>query len=234
MAETSTDQLISTNGEGKKIDPVITHCIFDLDAEVFAKFGITYTLQQWSHAIGIDQYEHFALLINETGINITIDEFQKERYEMNVKKYPFVKLMPGVMRLVTHLKKHRIPMAIASSSFRRSIIAKTSVNRELFKMFDNVTCGDEVKNLKPAPDLFLAAREAIGNPPTNQCLVFEDSIPGVKAAKNANMKVIWVPDPMVAELYPYNNSADEIIFSLNDFDPTKYGLPPFDEESSSA
>ncbi|CAG8771223.1 20592_t:CDS:2, partial [Gigaspora rosea] len=74
----------------------------------------------------------------------------------------------------------------------------------------------------------------IGNPPTNQYLVFEDSIPGVKAAKNANMNVIWVPDPMVTELYPDNNSADEIIFSLNGFDPTKYGLPPFDEESSSA
>ena len=59
-------------------------------------------------------------------------------------------------------------------------------------MFDNVTCGDDVKNLKPAPDLFLAAREAIGNPPTNQCLVFEDSINGIKAAKNANMKVSFI------------------------------------------
>ncbi|KAF0466025.1 HAD-like protein [Gigaspora margarita] len=246
---TSADQLILTNGEGKKIDPVITHCIFDLDglllnteqihyettSEMFAKcFGKTYTLQQWSHAVGIHQNESVASLINETGINVTVDEFQKERYEINVKKYPFAKLMPGVMRLVKHLKKHRIPMAIASNSFRRSVIVKTSVNIELFNMFDNVTCADDVKNLKPAPDLFLAAREAIGKPPTNQCLVFEDSIPGVKAAKNANMNVIWVPDPMVAELYPDINGADEIIFSLNDFDPTKYGLPPFVEESSSA
>ncbi|RIB30555.1 HAD-like domain-containing protein [Gigaspora rosea] len=142
--------------------------------------------------------------------------------------------MPGVMRLVKHLKKHRIPMAIASKSVRKFVNVKTSVNRELFNMFDNVTCGDDVKNLKPAPDLFFAAREAIGNPPTNQCLVFEDSINGIKAAKNANMKVIWVPNPMVAELYPDINIADEIIFSLNDFDPTKYELPPFDEESSSA
>ncbi|CAG8743255.1 14305_t:CDS:2, partial [Gigaspora rosea] len=175
-----------------------------------------------------------ALFINETGINMTVDEFHKERFEINLKKYPFAKLMPGVMRLVKHLKKHRIPMAIASKSVRKFVNVKTSVNRELFNMFDNVTCGDDVKNLKPAPDLFLAAREAIGNPPTNQCLVFEDSINGIKAAKNANMKVIWVPNPMVAELYPDINIADEIIFSLNDFDPTKYELPPFDEESSSA
>ncbi|RIB30562.1 HAD-like domain-containing protein [Gigaspora rosea] len=233
MAESSTDQLISTNGEGKKIDPVITHCIFDLDAEIFAKFGKTYTLKQWSSAIGLKNASA-TLFIKETGVNMTVDEFHKERYEINLKKYPFAKLMPGVMRLVKHLKKHRIPIAIATSSFRKFVNVKTSVNGELFKMFDNITCGDDVKNLKPAPDLFLAAREAIGNPPTNQYLVFEDSIPGVKAAKNANMKAIWVPNPMVAELYPDNNSADEIIFSLNDFDPTKYGLPPFDEESSSA
>ncbi|CAG8723150.1 24903_t:CDS:2 [Gigaspora margarita] len=233
MAKTSTDLLISTNGEGKNIDPVVTHCIFDLDAEMFAKFGKTYTLQQWSRAKGLKDGSA-AFFINETGINMTVDEFHKERYEINLKKYPFAKLMPGVMRLVTHLKKHRIPMAIASNSFRKFVNVKTSVNRELFNMFDNVTCGDDVKNLKPAPDLFLAACEAIGNPPTNQCLVFEDSIKGIKAAKNANMKVIWVPNPMVAELYPDINGADEIIFSLNDFDPAKYGLPPFDEESNSA
>ncbi|RIB30565.1 HAD-like domain-containing protein [Gigaspora rosea] len=207
---------------------------YETTSEMLAKFGKTYSLDQWSRTIGLYRDESAALLINETGINMTLDEFHKERNEINAKKYAFTKLMPGVMRLVKHLKKHRIPIAIASNSFRKSVNVKTSVDRELFNMFDNVTCADDVKNLKPAPDLFLAAREAIGNPPTNQCLVFEDSINGIKAAKNANMKVIWVPNPIVAELYPDINIADEIIFSLNDFDPTKYGLPPFDEESSSA
>ncbi|CAG8685687.1 25452_t:CDS:2 [Gigaspora margarita] len=201
---------------------------------MLAKFGKTYSLELWSRTVGLYRDESAAFLINETGIDMTLDEFHKERNEINVKKYPFSKLMPGVMRLVKHLKKHRIPMAIASNSFRKSVNIKISSNRELFNMFDNVICADDVKNVKPAPDLFLAAREAIGNPPVNQCLVFEDSINGIKAAKNANMKVIWVPNPMIAELYPENNIADERIISLNDFDPTKYGLPPFDEESSSA
>ncbi|CAG8829523.1 11305_t:CDS:2, partial [Gigaspora rosea] len=70
-----------------------------------------------------------ALLINETGINMTLDEFHKERNEIN--------------RLVKHLKKHRIPIAIASNSFRKSVNVKTSVDRELFNMFDNVTCADD-------------------------------------------------------------------------------------------
>ncbi|CAG8616495.1 16504_t:CDS:2, partial [Gigaspora margarita] len=175
------------------------------------------------------------LLINETGINMTADELRKERHEKNLKRFPFAKPMPGAMRLVKHLKKHRIPIAVATSSSRESFNIKASNNRELFDLFDNIICGDDanVKNGKPAPDIFLAAREGIGNPLTNQCLVFEDSIIGIKAAKNANMNVIWVPDPMIAELYPGKNGADEMIFSLNDFDPTKFGLPPFDEESDS-
>lgn len=249
MAETSTDRLTSTNVEGKNIGSVITHCIFDMDglllnteqiyyevtSEIFARFGKTYSLELRSRSLGLRQHESAVLLVNETGINMTADELRKERHENNLKRFPFAKPMPGAMRLVKHLKKHRIPIAVATSSSRESFNIKASNNRELFDLFDNIICGDDanVKNGKPAPDIFLAAREGIGNPPTNQCLVFEDSIIGIQAAKNANMNVIWVPDPMIAELYPGKNGADEMIFSLNDFDPTKFGLPPFDEESDS-
>ncbi|CAG8615516.1 6170_t:CDS:2, partial [Dentiscutata heterogama] len=204
--------------------------------EILARFGKTYSLELRSRSLGLRKYEFDVLLVNETGINMTADEFLKERYEKNFKRFPFAKPMPGAMRLVTHLKKHRIPIAVATSSSRESFNIKASNNRELFDMFDNITCGDDanVKNGKPAPDLFLVAREGIGNPPTKHCLVFEDSINGLKAAKNANMKVIWVPDPVIAELYPGKNGADEMIFSLNDFDPTTFGLPSFDEETGSA
>ncbi|CAG8524865.1 13300_t:CDS:2, partial [Racocetra fulgida] len=171
----------STTNEEKNIDTdetVITHCIFDMDAEILARFGKTYSLELRSRSLGLRQHE------------------------------------------------------VATSSSRESFNIKASNNRELFDMFDSITCGDDanVKNGKPAPDLFLAACEKMGNPPTNQCLVFEDSINGVKAAKNANMKVIWVPDPMIAEFFPSKNGADEMIFSLSDFEPAKFGLPPFVDE----
>ncbi|KAF0561738.1 HAD-like protein [Gigaspora margarita] len=205
MAETSTDRLTSTNVEGKNIGSVITHCIFDMDglllnteqiyyevtSEIFARFGKTYSLELRSRSLGLRQHESAVLLVNETGINMTADELRKERHENNLKRFPFAKPMPGAMRLVKHLKKHRIPIAVATSSSRESFNIKASNNRELFDLFDNIICGDDanVKNGKPAPDIFLAAREGIGNPPTNQCLVFEDSIIGIQAAKNANMNV---------------------------------------------
>jgi pseudouridine 5'-phosphatase len=59
---------------------------------------------------------------------------------------------------------------------------------------------------KPAPDMYLLALEAINasrepsSPPitTEECLVFEDSVPGVEAGRRAGMRVVWVPHPELA------------------------------------
>ncbi|KAG4305587.1 hypothetical protein PORY_001143 [Pneumocystis oryctolagi] len=107
---------------------------------------------------------------------------------------------------------------------------------------------------KPAPDIYLVSLDIINKeresknlePLTPQeCLVFgkyqfqrkthihnlslEDSIAGVQAGKSAGMRVVWVPDPLVLEYSKEKkkdiiSSIDEILFSLEDFDPKKYGL----------
>jgi len=56
-----------------------------------------------------------------------------------------------------------------------------------------VVCGDEVQNGKPAPDIFLAAAKKLEVEPQD-CLVFEDSDNGVKAAHKAGMTIILIPD----------------------------------------
>ena len=59
--------------------------------------------------------------------------------------------------------------------------------------FDAIVGGNEVINGKPAPDIFLLAAERLGVKPC-ECYVFEDSSNGIKAAYNAGMKPIGVPD----------------------------------------
>jgi len=83
---------------------------------------------------------------------------------------------------------------VATSSSRKNFKIKAVNNQELFKLFgDNITCGDDegIKNGKPSPDLFIAAWKKLGEPNLENVLVFEDSLNGIEAAKNAEMKVSW-------------------------------------------
>lgn len=77
---------------------------------------------------------------------------------------------------------------------------KIQHHSDIFSLFgENVTCSTDsgIKNGKPAPDIFLAAREKFGTdgeiPLVEKCLVFEDAYAGVEAARRAGMPTVWVP-----------------------------------------
>ncbi|PRQ28757.1 putative riboflavin kinase [Rosa chinensis] len=83
--------------------------------------------------------------------------------------------------------------------------------------------GDEVRSGKPSPEILLEAAKRLNIEPSS-CLVIEDSLPGVTASKAAGMEVVVVPSlPKQSHLY---TSADEVINSLLDLHPEKWGLPP--------
>lgn len=156
-------------------------------------------------------------------------------------------------RLLQHLKANGVPIAVATSSTRPKMMAKTKFHQELFELFDgHITCGDdaEIKRGKPAPDLFLAAREKFvveeQLPDVERCLVFEDALNGIEAARNAGMPTIWVPgkcpvtflsgilsrdysftDPNLRKLERPAGFVEpvETLNSLEEFNPEKYGLP---------
>ena len=100
-----------------------------------------------------------------------------------------------IQRLILHLHAHDIPIAVATSSTRTKLVLKTQAHTDLFALFDSITCAEDdgIAHGKPAPDLFLAARSKLGNPPAENCLVFEDATSGVEAARNAGMPAIWIP-----------------------------------------
>ncbi|KAG5512964.1 hypothetical protein RHGRI_038632 [Rhododendron griersonianum] len=85
---------------------------------------------------------------------------------------------------------------------------------------------DQVNAGKPSPDLFLEAAKQMGVDPVH-CLVIEDSLVGVKAAKAAGMKVVAVPSLQnAADQY---SNADSVLHSLLELQPELWGLPAFDD-----
>jgi mannitol-1-/sugar-/sorbitol-6-phosphatase len=93
--------------------------------------------------------------------------------------------VPGAMQVVRALQDH--PWAIVTSAWRTLAEARvTAADLPLPKVIVPV---DEIQNGKPDPEGFLRAAERLGVPP-GECLVFEDTRPGIEAGVNAGMKVV--------------------------------------------
>lgn len=98
----------------------------------------------------------------------------------------------GIPDLLEALRRQEVPMAVATSTDRNLAVQKLTTSG-LIEYFSTVVGGNEVSRGKPAPDIFLLAASRLGLQP-NECLVFEDSDAGVRAASAAGMRCIAVPD----------------------------------------
>lgn len=135
----------------------------------------------------------------------------------------------GAERLVNHLHKNGIPIAVATSSTQPSMELKTQKYKPFFQQFNHIVCGGtdpDVKQGKPHPDIFLvAANRFPDKPKPEQCLVLEDAPNGVTAARKANMQCVMVPDPHLDK--SLTTHATVVLGSLEDFNPEQFGLPAF-------
>jgi pseudouridine-5'-monophosphatase len=108
-----------------------------------------------------------------------------------------------------------VHIALATSSHEGNFKLKTDHLTEMFNVFpeERRVLGDDTRlkpgRGKPLPDIFLLALQSINDSlPENEtpitpeeCLVFEDSVPGVEAGRRAGMRVIWCPHPMLKKEY---------------------------------
>ncbi|KAJ0787911.1 putative riboflavin kinase [Helianthus annuus] len=183
--------------------------------------------------IGKTPLEAAAAIVEDYGLPLSKEDLLSEISPMfsdqtidMIARWCKLKALPGAYRLIKHLRGHGVQMALASNSPRDSIEKKISYHPTWKESFAAVVAGDEVKAGKPSPEIFLEAAKRLSVDPS-KCLVIEDSLPGVAAAKAADMEVVAVPSlPKQSHLY---TAADEVINSLLDLRPEKWGLPPFDD-----
>lgn len=151
---------------------------------------------------------------------ISQEEFAAQSTELQAEAFKHCKPLAGVETLLSKLKdaKPAIHMAVATSSMRRNFDIKTESMKEMFSVFaeDQIVVGDDPRvpkgRGKPLPDIYLVALQTINahirktTPDESavrpdECIVFEDSVPGVEAARRAGMRVVWCPHPGLLEEY---------------------------------
>lgn len=159
--------------------------------ETFAKRGINFTEADFKRGFGI---RNDAIIKNTLGEQLTPDEIEtiargkEATFRRIIGKD--VKPLPGALELLQALYDQGIRMAIASSTTIKNIrliIGSLGIK----KYFKAVVTGHDVTEGKPSPLVFLLAAKRLGAEPKN-CIVFEDAVAGVKAAKSAGMYCVAV------------------------------------------
>ena len=103
-----------------------------------------------------------------------------------------VPLKAGAIDLLNAIKNVKTPMAVATSTAHDQALQRLQ-SAGIAHYFDHVIGGDQVKQGKPNPEIYLQAASLLGYPPA-QCLALEDSHNGVIAALTAGMTVVQIPD----------------------------------------
>lgn len=208
--------------------------IFDLDGllldtepfylqattEVLARYGRELDPLVLRRHIGIPSVQTMRRLGEHYALEVSGEALNAERHALLEQLLPGAPPRPGAVELTRALKAGGVPIAVGTSSTRDTLVLKIVNHRDWIDGFDAVVTSDDVARGKPHPDIFLGAAERLGVAP-EACVVFEDARSGVEAAQAAGMAVVMVPTDGVD---PTGLEPDELLASLTEFDPTRWGL----------
>ncbi len=137
---------------------------------------------------------------------------RKEEHYRDIVRETGVQTLPGVLTWLKALAAAGIPCGIGSSTARLNI----DLSLEIIgcaPFFQTIVSAEDVTRGKPAPDIFLAVARGLGMPP-DKCVVFEDAIFGLEAARAAGMKAVAVTTTYpAAQLAPH---ADRVVQRLDE------------------
>ena len=141
----------------------------------------------------------------------TLEKLAKEKIRIQAELTQIVRLFDGVAELLEALQG-RIQIALATMSSRK-VVEKLLPEKKIESYFDVVVTADEIDKPKPDPEVFLVSAAKLGVKPED-CVVVEDSIFGVKAAKAAEMKCIAVSSGVYSREELEEENPDLMIDSL--------------------
>ena len=172
--------------------------IYQAWCQTFRDYGQPLSLETFNQCIGtnFDTWSPKTHLEELTGTRIDWDPLDCARQSSIDKNLEGAPAMPGIPESVHAGRKSGLKLGVVSSSSHRWVDGWLQ-RIGLLDQFDLTVCRDDAPRIKPAPDLYLeAARQLELNP--GSCLVVEDSVNGIKAAKAAGMPTVAIPNRVTA------------------------------------
>jgi hypothetical protein len=158
--------------------------------KLFKEYGVNITFQQYYPLIGMKSADMVLHFLNLDGLKANYALTKKMEYFDELLDIKGINVFPNTEDVLKFFKEKSIPLALATSSRKRKM-KRVMLDTGFVNYFDAFVTGEEVINGKPHPDMFLLAAQRLSVDPSN-CLVFEDAINGVIAAKSAGMKCVAV------------------------------------------
>jgi HAD superfamily hydrolase (TIGR01509 family) len=187
----------------------------EIDAKLLAERGVTYRGEYHQNVVGVSYRLAVEFYKKAFGLSVPTEEMILRLGEIATEFFADrVDLFPNVKEVLEKLRQMKLHLAVATSSVSAS--ARPFLDRhQLTGFFEVIVTGEEVKDGKPAPDIYLFAADKLGIR-VDACLVVEDALPGVAAAKAANMRVVAIPDTRFVDAAAYEKEADYVLGSLNE------------------
>jgi HAD superfamily hydrolase (TIGR01509 family) len=186
--------------------PGIRAVIFDMDGvltdseplinaaaiAMFRERGVIVRPADFHPFIGTGENRYIGGVAEKYGVELDIEAAKKRTYEIYLDMVPErLRAFPGAVELVRQCRAAGLRVAVASSAD----LVKIEANLRQIGLppagWDAVVSAEDATHKKPAPDIFLAAARKLGLPPA-ACVVVEDAVNGVQAAKAAGMRCVAV------------------------------------------
>jgi len=191
----------------------IKACIFDLDGVIVDtavyhykawrrlanQLGFDFTEEQNEELKGISRIESLKIILNWGGVTKSDDELQElatlknNWYVEMISKMTPKEILPGAHEFLKLVKENQYLTALGSASKNSEMILNQI---GLTDLFDALVDGNKVTKSKPDPEVFLVGAKEL-NVEADECVVFEDAIAGVQAAKAGGMKAVGIGKPDV-------------------------------------
>lgn len=187
-----------------------------IENHMFLELDIDMTEEEHRDMVGIVLKEAWRTLKDKYALEKTVEElvgWERKLYFEHIAEHG-LPAVPGVRELIEDIRQNGVRLALASSSYREEINAALDATG-LKEYFTVIVSGSDVKEGKPAPDIFLLAAKKTGSAP-DRCIVIEDSGNGIQAAKAAGMVCVAYKNPDTGD--QDHSNADVVISDFRKID----------------